>query len=241
MAGFYSSLRLWPRGSQGIWTCSGTMSPTAVRNFHVSDSGSQLWNSCTLHICFVFYCGVVCDSSVCDSSRFAVWVGGTMDHSGAGHERGPYWLNGMVPLTAHLNASNSKLPVDINAQVNHWVQYILEHQLPNGWLGPDDGFGEVSPSFLLLTSLKGGKGNTYWTGWNVAASLLQFANSSFVTADVSAACNKAVLDYITEVHRRMLTMPTTSWSQNRWQDWALIVMWMLDQAPQGQVNLGLQA
>ena len=32
----------------------------------------------------------------------------------------------------------------------------------------------------------------------------------------------------------MLTTPFTSWSQNRWQDWAYIVHWLLDQAPQGE-------
>lgn len=50
------------------------------------------------------------------------------------HERGPYWLNGMVPLAAQLNATGDadKLDVDINKQVNHWVAYILDHQLPSG-------------------------------------------------------------------------------------------------------------
>jgi hypothetical protein len=50
----------------------------------------------------------------------------------------------MVPLVAQLNASGdtTKVDVDINAQVQHWIFYILDHQLPSGWLGPDDGFGE---------------------------------------------------------------------------------------------------
>lgn len=54
------------------------------------------------------------------------------------------WLNGMVPLVAQLNASGviSSVDVDINAQVQHWITYILDHQLPSGWLGPDDGFGK---------------------------------------------------------------------------------------------------
>lgn len=39
----------------------------------------------------------------------------------------------------------------------------MDHQNATGWLGPDDGFG--------------GRGNTYWTGWNVAASLLQYADA----------------------------------------------------------------
>lgn len=155
----------------------------------------------------------------------SVWVGGKSDHSGAGHERGPYWLNGMVPLAAQLNASGdiTKLDIDLNAQVNHWIMYILDHQLKNGWLGPDDGFG--------------GPGNTYWNGWNTAASLLQYANAQGSDTDIANRCNKAVLDYITEVHRRMLVTPTKSWSQNRWQDWVYIIHWLMDQDPQGQEQL----
>jgi len=160
-----------------------------------------------------------------DDIADSVWIGGEHDHSGAGHERGPYWLNGVVPLAAHLNASGDSekttLNVDLQNQVNSWVYYILDHQNSSGWLGPDDGFG--------------GQGNTYWNGWNIAAALLQYANARSGIDDVIAArCNKAVLDYILEVHRRMLVTPTSSWSQNRWQDWVYIVHWQLDQAPQGQ-------
>ena len=156
----------------------------------------------------------------------SVWVGGKFDHSGAGHERGPYWLNGVVPLVAQLNASGdaSGLNVDLVEQVNQWIYYILEHQTAEGWLGPDDGFG--------------GKGNTYWTGWNTAAALLQYADAMPDSeASVAARCNKAVLDYITLVHTRMLTVPMATWSQNRWQDWAYIVHWMSDQAAQGKEQL----
>lgn len=76
----------------------------------------------------------------------SVWIGGTHDHSGAGHERGPYWLNGVVPLSAQLNASGDAtkpggLESDLNAQVTKWIYYILDHQTAAGWLGPDDGFG----------------------------------------------------------------------------------------------------
>jgi hypothetical protein len=157
----------------------------------------------------------------------SVWIGGTHDHSGAGHERGPYWLNGVVPLSAQLNASGDAttpgaLVSDLNAQVNKWVYYILDHQTAEGWLGPDDGFG--------------GKGNTYWTGWNTAAALLSHADANANT-EIGARCAKAVLAYIKCVHKRMLTVPTATWTQNRWQDWAYIIHWQMDLAPLGQEQL----
>lgn len=80
---------------------------------------------------------------------------------------------------------------------------------------------------------------SYWNGWNIAAALLQYADAMAQGPDpaLAARCNKAVLDYVREVHRRMLTTPTTSWSQNRWQDWVYIVHWLLDQAPQGEEQM----
>ena len=161
----------------------------------------------------------------------SVWVGGSADHSGAGHERGPYWLNGLVPLSALLNASGDSkatgtLSVDVQGQTRKWVEYILDHQnVTTGWLGPDDGFG--------------GPGNSYWSGFNVAASLLQQAEASAISGDaaLAARCYKSVLRYVREVHRRMLDTPTASWSQNRWQDWVYIVHWLLDASPQGQEQM----
>jgi len=157
----------------------------------------------------------------------SVWVGGTDDKSGAGHERGPYWLNGLVPLGALLNntaepAKGLKPEVNLNKQVQQWIYYIIEHQTADGWLGPDDGFG--------------GKGNTYWTAWNTVASLLQFADAHKGTP-TAAMCEKAVLRYIQCVYGRMQKVPMTTWSQNRWQDWVYLIHWTMDQAPQGQEQM----
>ena len=162
----------------------------------------------------------------------SVWIGGTHDHSGAGHERGPYWLNGVVPLAAALQASgdtyagvNATMEVDLQSRVGMWVSYILEHQLPSGWLGPDDHFG--------------GNGSDYWSGWNVALSLLQYADANSHGAlegdrVLAAKSEAAVLAYVQETHRRMLVNATASWSQLRWQDWVAIIHQLMDQAPQGQ-------
>lgn len=56
----------------------------------------------------------------------------------------------MVSLMAQLNANQdmSRVQVDIEGQVKDYINYILEHQLPSGWLGPDDGV-----SFLLPFSV----------------------------------------------------------------------------------------
>lgn len=53
------------------------------------------------------------------------WIGGEED----GWERGPYWLDGMVPLAFLLDDDRLK------AKVHHWVGYILAHQREDGWFG----------------------------------------------------------------------------------------------------------
>jgi hypothetical protein len=183
----------------------------------------------------------------------SIWIGGVHDRSGAGHERGPYWLNGIVPLSALLNKSGvSSIEPNIHSQMTKWITYILEHQnKTTGWLGPDDGFG--------------GGGNTYWCGhsnrirfpppashipsravligrsaWNVVHSLLQFADAH-ADEPLAATCYAAVLAHVKEAYRRQQAAPLSSWSQNRWQDWVYLLHWLLDAAPQGHEEMLLAA
>jgi hypothetical protein len=94
-------------------------------------------------------------------------------------------------------------------------------------LGPDDNYG--------------GYGNAYWNGWDVAEALVQYAIIKNISSDLGNQCLSAVIRYIAEVHRRMLTHPTSSWSQNRWQDWVYLIDWVFDLDPQGQEQMLLDA
>ena len=58
------------------------------------------------------------------------WIGGKAD--GGLHERGPYWLNGFLPLAYQLE--NQTL---INMAFKY-IDYIINHQADDGWLGLDD-------------------------------------------------------------------------------------------------------
>ena len=76
------------------------------------------------------------------------WIGGTAD--GGLHERGPYWLNGFLPLAYQLE--NQEL-IDIAFK---YVDYIINNQT-DGWLGPDDDHS----------------GNQYWSKYPVMMILRQ--------------------------------------------------------------------
>ncbi len=54
------------------------------------------------------------------------WIGGKAE----GWERGPYWLDGVVPLAVLLDDPALK------AKTARWMDYILTHQHEDGWLGP---------------------------------------------------------------------------------------------------------
>ena len=54
------------------------------------------------------------------------WLGG----KGESWERGPYFLDGLVPL-AYLTGDERLI-----AKVKKWMDWTLEHQQPDGWMGP---------------------------------------------------------------------------------------------------------
>ncbi|KAI5927697.1 duf1680 domain-containing protein [Camillea tinctor] len=60
----------------------------------------------------------------------SMWLGGDSEYSTL-HESAPYWFNGLVPLAFTLG--NSRL----ESQVSSFLDYILEHQADDGWLGPE--------------------------------------------------------------------------------------------------------
>ncbi|KAI0383748.1 hypothetical protein F5Y04DRAFT_20188 [Hypomontagnella monticulosa] len=60
----------------------------------------------------------------------SMWIGGSTEYS-ALHESSPYWFNGLVPLAFSLDDSRLK------SQVYSFMDYVLDHQQDDGWLGPE--------------------------------------------------------------------------------------------------------
>jgi hypothetical protein len=79
------------------------------------------------------------------------WLGGHHEYSPL-NEAFPYWFNGLVPLAYSTN--NTRLKI----QVIRAAQHIINHQHPDGWLGPEAdlkrrNFWGRYPVFLGLTQL----------------------------------------------------------------------------------------
>lgn len=79
------------------------------------------------------------------------WIGGDSE----GWERGPYWLDGIIPLAFLLDSPRLK------AKAEKWVEAILASQDEDGWLGPKEdeheGTGESDrdpwPLFIMFKAL----------------------------------------------------------------------------------------
>lgn len=54
------------------------------------------------------------------------WFGGNAE----GWERAPYWLDGVIPLAYLLKDK------DLIKRIEKYINYIVENQKPDGWLGP---------------------------------------------------------------------------------------------------------
>ncbi|KAI0175984.1 hypothetical protein GGR52DRAFT_339335 [Hypoxylon sp. FL1284] len=60
----------------------------------------------------------------------SMWVGGSSEYSVL-HESSPYWFNGVVSLAFGLDDSR------LQGQVYDYMDYVLDHQQSDGWLGPE--------------------------------------------------------------------------------------------------------
>ncbi|KAF5496551.1 Non-reducing end beta-L-arabinofuranosidase [Colletotrichum fructicola] len=67
----------------------------------------------------------------------STWLGGSWEYTPL-NEAAPYWYNYIVPLAYTLDRdSDSQLFLDLKKQADYFLDYTLEHQAEDGWLGPE--------------------------------------------------------------------------------------------------------
>uniref|UniRef100_Q01SC7 Uncharacterized protein n=1 Tax=Solibacter usitatus (strain Ellin6076) TaxID=234267 RepID=Q01SC7_SOLUE len=122
----------------------------------------------------------------------SAWLGGT----GEGWERGPYFLDGLVPL-AYLTQDARLI-----AKVKPWMDWALENQQPDGWLGPV-------------------KNTDWWPNYVMLKALMQYQE---VTGD--ARVIPAMQKYFAYQAKHMDERPLKEWAIFRWHDEVLSVLWL---------------
>jgi hypothetical protein len=120
------------------------------------------------------------------------WIGGSAE----GWERGPYWLDGMVPLAYLLRDER------LMDKVRRWMDAILARQSADGWLGPrqDAATGRYKPL----------------DPWPVSVFVKAALQYHSATGDGRVV--PALLDFYCRLASQLDATPLFDWGQMRWPE-----------------------
>ncbi len=135
------------------------------------------------------------------------WLGGEGDR----WERGPYWIDGLVPLAYILDDEALK------AKARPWIEWTLASQQENGFFGPDK-------SYPYIEGLQRGMAHDWWPRIVALKYMWQYFN---------ATGDERVIPFFLKYFRYQLeTLPDkhlghwTFWSEYRAGDNLDIVLWL---------------
>ncbi|HDZ21517.1 hypothetical protein LCGC14_0124310 [marine sediment metagenome] len=144
------------------------------------------------------------------------WFGGESE----GWERAPYWLDGAIPLAFLLDDEALK------AKVIKYMEYILEHQQEDGWLGPRD-----------MKASDGDQTNSNYDVWGQLLATKVLALYHEVVDDDRVL--RALEVNLRKIEAHIDTSPLWNWGAFRWFETLLAIyllfeetgeQWLLDLA-----------
>ncbi|HXG66949.1 MAG TPA: beta-L-arabinofuranosidase domain-containing protein [Blastocatellia bacterium] len=124
------------------------------------------------------------------------WLGG----AGESWERGPYFLDGLVPLAYLLDDAK------LIAKANKWVDWTLSNQRPDGSIGPE-------------------RNKDWWPNMVMLKVLTQFYEA---TGDPRVI--PLMKRYFQYHARHLSERPLKEWASYRWGDELLSVLWLYNRA-----------
>jgi hypothetical protein len=133
------------------------------------------------------------------------WFGGETE----GWERAPYWLDGMIPLAFLLDNPALK------AKANRYVDYILEHQQEDGWLGPGQMVWTAGQSPTPLQHYD------IWALFLILKALTQYGDA---TGDPRVA--PAIEKCLRRIERHIDRSPLFNWGSFRWFEALIAIYWL---------------
>ncbi len=135
------------------------------------------------------------------------WLGGDGDQ----WERGPYWIDGLLPLAYILNDQ------ELIAKTKPWIEWAINSQQPDGYFGP-------SKDYSYEPGLQRNNSRDWWPKMVILKVLQQY---------YSATADKRVLTLMTNYFRYQLKeLPKnpldhwTFWARYRGGDNLMIVYWL---------------
>ena len=147
-----------------------------------------------------------------DIARSA-WIGG----GASGWERGPYWLDGIVPLAFLLDDEGLK------AKVHRWVAEILARQRPDGWFGTETDTKVSTDKDVASGRDLSSYPHDPWPRYLVLKALTQYHEA---TGDgrVIPAMGRFLRWLDDDLDRH----PLRSWARIRWADLVVSIHWLHD-------------
>ncbi len=135
------------------------------------------------------------------------WLGGDGDV----WERGPYWIDGLLPLAYIMN------DVELKKKVQPWIEWTIASQKPNGYFGPDT---DREPE----EGLQRNNSHDWWPKMVMLKVMQQY---------YSATGDKRVIPFMTNYFRYQLKeLPNhplgnwTFWGEQRGGDNLMMVYWL---------------
>jgi len=138
------------------------------------------------------------------------WLGGTGD----GWERGPYWIDGLVPLAYQLNDPALK------AKAQKWIEWSLKNQREDGYFGPKP----LPEGYKNIPGTQQDKREDWWPKMVMLKVFQQY---------YTATQDKRIIEALTKYFRYQLkTLPQyelghwTFWGSQRGGDNLAVVYWL---------------
>jgi hypothetical protein len=132
------------------------------------------------------------DETWADVGSNSAWLGGT----GEAWERGPYFLDGLIPLAYLLD------DVRLKAKAQKYIDWTLTNQATDGMIGP-------------------GSNDDWWPRMVMVKALAQYEEA---TGD--ARVLPVLSRYFAYQLKNLPSRPLRDWGRFRWQDNALVVLWL---------------
>jgi len=136
-----------------------------------------------------------------DLSANSAWLGG----SGEGWERGPYYLDGLLPLAYLLDDPTLK------AKAQKWIDWTLQSQRPDGAIGPV-------------------KNKDWWPNMLVLKSLMQYQEA---TGDQRVV--PFMEKYFAYQSSQLAANPLQVWAKYRWAEELLPIRWVYEKTKNPQL------
>lgn len=144
-----------------------------------------------------------------DVARSA-WIGGDAE----GWERGPYWLDGLVPLAVLLDDERLK------AKAHYWVETILANQQDDGWLATArDKRSDSGDANAAQDSHD--RELDPWPRFVVLKALIQYHEA---TGDERIV--PAMLRFLQRLDQLLDERPLREWARFRWADLMVSIHWL---------------